>query len=145
MRERGCLLWTVASGTPSTSAFQSSSSIEDGVIDNYQILTPSTWMASLTDPFDNPGPYEEAAMNTPLLEDYEDASDFSGIDVLRSVRSFDPCMPCTVHMHTDRQRDVIAEDVTSCGCSSPRATNPPRRRSRRSSPGIDLASCFDHD
>ena len=91
--------------------------IEDGVIDNYQILTPSTWMASPTDPFGNPGPYEEAARNTPLLEEYTDAEDFSGIDILRSIRSFDPCMPCTVHLHTDRQADVITEDVTSCGCS----------------------------
>jgi hydrogenase large subunit len=91
--------------------------IEDGVIDNYQILTPSTWMASPTDPFGNPGPYEEAALNTPLLEEYEDEEDFSGIDVLRSIRSFDPCMPCTVHLHTDRAPDVITEDVTSCGCS----------------------------
>jgi hydrogenase large subunit len=91
--------------------------IEDGVIDNYQILTPSTWMASPTDPFGNPGPYEEAALNTPLLEEFTDESDFSGMDILRSIRSFDPCMPCTVHLHTDRQRDVITEDVTSCGCS----------------------------
>jgi hydrogenase large subunit len=91
--------------------------IDDGVIDNYQILTPSTWMASPTDPFGQPGPYEEATLNTPLLEEFDDAEDFSGLDILRSVRSFDPCMPCTVHMHTDRQRDVIAKDVSSCGCS----------------------------
>ncbi|WP_396611346.1 nickel-dependent hydrogenase large subunit [Haloferax sp. S1W] len=91
--------------------------IEDGVIDNYQILTPSTWMASPTDPFGNPGPYEEAARNTPLLEDFTDQSDFSGIDILRSIRSFDPCMPCTVHLHTDDRADVITEDVTACGCS----------------------------
>ena len=91
--------------------------IEDGVIDNYQILTPSTWMASPTDPFDQPGPYEEAATNTPLLEDYAGRDDFSGVDILRGVRSFDPCMPCTVHMHTDERKDVIAEDVSSCGCS----------------------------
>ena len=91
--------------------------IEDGVIDTYQILTPSTWMASPTDPFGNPGPYEEAALNTPLLEEFTDEEDFSGMDILRSIRSFDPCMPCTVHLHTDRRRDVITEDVTSCGCS----------------------------
>ena len=91
--------------------------IEDGVIDNYQILTPSTWMASPTDPFGNPGPYEEAARNTPLLEEYTDEADFTGIDILRGIRSFDPCMPCTVHLHSDRRADVITEDVTSCGCS----------------------------
>lgn len=91
--------------------------IEDGVIDNYQIVTPSTFMASPTDPFGNPGPYEEAAKNTPLLEDYTDQEDFTGMDILRSIRSFDPCMPCTVHLHTDDRPDVITEDVTSCGCS----------------------------
>lgn len=91
--------------------------IQDGVLDNYQILTPSTWMASPTDPFGNPGPYEEAARNTPLLEEFTDKAGFTGIDVLRSIRSFDPCMPCTVHLHTDQHRDVIAEDVTSCGCA----------------------------
>ncbi|MFB6168098.1 MAG: nickel-dependent hydrogenase large subunit [Haloferacaceae archaeon] len=91
--------------------------IEDGVIDNYQILTPSTWMASPADPFGQPGPYEEAARNTPLLEDYTDQEDFSGIDILRGIRSFDPCMPCTVHLHTDERADVITEDVTACGCS----------------------------
>jgi hydrogenase large subunit len=74
-------------------------------------------MASPTDPFANPGPYEEAARNTPLLEEYTDEEDFSGIDILRGIRSFDPCMPCTVHLHSDRQADVITEDVTSCGCS----------------------------
>jgi hydrogenase large subunit len=24
---------------------------------------------------------------------------FKGIDVMRTVRSFDPCLPCGVHMH----------------------------------------------
>ncbi|MDP1846684.1 MAG: nickel-dependent hydrogenase large subunit, partial [Solirubrobacteraceae bacterium] len=41
--------------------------IDNGVIENYQILTPSTWMASPKDPFGNPGPYEEAVLATPLL------------------------------------------------------------------------------
>ena len=30
--------------------------MDDGVLENYQILTPSTWMASPRDPFGNPGP-----------------------------------------------------------------------------------------
>ncbi|MBO0686833.1 MAG: nickel-dependent hydrogenase large subunit, partial [Candidatus Dormibacteraeota bacterium] len=54
--------------------------IDRGVIQNYQILTPSTWNASPKDPFSNPGPYEEAVLNTPLLENFERPEDFKGID-----------------------------------------------------------------
>ena len=89
--------------------------MDKGVIENYQILTPSTWMASPADPFGNPGPYEEAVMATPLLENYEKPEDFKGIDVLRAIRSFDPCMPCTTHVHTGEGR-VISREIVSCAC-----------------------------
>jgi hydrogenase large subunit len=85
-----------------------------GVIENYQILTPSTWMASPKDPFGNPGPYEEAVAATPLLENYERPEDYKGIDILRTIRSFDPCMPCTTHIHTPEK--VISRDVVTCAC-----------------------------
>src|SRR5262249_52226322 len=73
--------------------------LEQGRIANYQIVTPSPWMASPRAPFGLPGPYEEAVMNTPLLEEFARPEDFTGIDILRTIRSFDPCMPCTVHMY----------------------------------------------
>jgi hydrogenase large subunit len=88
--------------------------IDKGVIDNYQIVTPSTWMASPRDPFGNPGPYEEAVAATPLLENYEKPEDYKGIDILRAIRSFDPCMPCTTHIHTESR--VISRDVVTCAC-----------------------------
>jgi hydrogenase large subunit len=90
--------------------------MEDQVIENYQILTPSTWMASPKDPFGNPGPYEEAVAATPLLENYEKPEDFKGIDVLRAIRSFDPCMPCTTHIHTDDR--TISREVVTCACGA---------------------------
>jgi hydrogenase large subunit len=90
--------------------------IDKGVIENYQILTPSTWMASPADPFGNPGPYEEAVLATPLLENYEKPEDFKGIDVLRAIRSFDPCMPCTTHMHADDR--TITREIISCACGA---------------------------
>ncbi len=90
--------------------------MDKGVIENYQILTPSTWMASPKDPFGNPGPYEEAVMATPLLENYEKPEDFKGIDVLRALRSFDPCMPCTTHIHTDDK--TITREIISCACGA---------------------------
>ena len=88
--------------------------MDKGVIENYQIVTPSTWMASPKDPWGNPGPYEEAVLATPLLENYEKPEDFKGIDVLRAIRSFDPCMPCTTHIHTDDR--VITREVITCAC-----------------------------
>ena len=74
-------------------------------------------MASPKDPFGNPGPYEEAVMATPLLENYEKPEDFKGIDILRAIRSFDPCMPCTTHMHTGNGRTITREVVT-CACGA---------------------------
>jgi hydrogenase large subunit len=71
--------------------------IKGGQIANYQIISPSTWMASPRDAFGIPGPYEAALINTPLLEECHDSADFTGIDMLRTIRSFDPCMYCTVH------------------------------------------------
>ncbi len=88
--------------------------MDRGVIENYQILTPSTFMASPKDPWGNPGPYEEAVAATPLLENYEKPEDYKGIDILRTIRSFDPCMPCTTHIHTEGR--VISREVVTCAC-----------------------------
>jgi len=90
--------------------------MDGGVLENYQILTPSTWMASPKDPWGQPGPYEEAVLNTPLLEDFDDADDFRGIDILRTIRSFDPCMPCTTHIHTGS--GTIQREVVTCACGA---------------------------
>src|SRR5947209_1743853 len=56
------------------------------------------------------------AYDNPLLENYEKPEDFKGIDVLRAIRSFDPCMPCTTHIHTDDR--TISRDVVTCACGS---------------------------
>ncbi len=90
--------------------------IDDGVIGNYQILTPSTLNAQPRTPWGEPGPYEEAVLNTPLLEDYGDPDSYKGIDILRAIRSFDPCMPCTTHILVDGTDQMITRDVTTCAC-----------------------------
>ncbi len=90
--------------------------IEDGKLANYQVITPSNWNASPRDPWDQPGPYEEAVMNTPIIENPSDPKEFTGIDMMRAVRSFDPCMPCTAHLHTGP--DTVVREVNTCGCSS---------------------------
>jgi hydrogenase large subunit len=88
--------------------------LDGGRIANYQIVTPSTWMASPLDPFGAPGPYEKAVLNTPLLEEFEQPDQFTGIDILRTIRSFDPCMPCTVDLYAGER--VWHRDATSYAC-----------------------------
>ena len=89
---------------------------EDGALSNYQIVTPSTINASPRDPMGQPGPYEEAVMNTPIIEEFDNADDFKGIDILRTIRSFDPCMPCTTHTMVKDHDLVVTREVNTCGC-----------------------------
>ncbi|MET9631999.1 nickel-dependent hydrogenase large subunit [Lentzea sp. NPDC006480] len=71
--------------------------IKDGLIANYQPYPPTPWNASVRDSFGTPGPFEDAVQNTPIFEE-NSRENFKGIDIMRTVRSFDPCMPCGVHM-----------------------------------------------
>lgn len=64
------------------------------VIENYQIVGPSTFSGSPRDNAGTPGPCEAAVMATPLVS--SDPSE-RGIDVLRAIRSFDLCMCCATH------------------------------------------------
>jgi hydrogenase large subunit len=55
------------------------------------------WNASPRDQLGQPGPYEDAVTNLPIFEE-NGPEQFKGIDIMRTVRSFDPCLPCGVHM-----------------------------------------------
>ncbi|HXS68102.1 MAG TPA: nickel-dependent hydrogenase large subunit [Candidatus Polarisedimenticolia bacterium] len=72
--------------------------IRNGKIANYHPYPPTPWNGSPRDMYGTPGPYEDAVQNTPIFE--ENGQDkFKGIDIMRAVRSFDPCLPCGVHMY----------------------------------------------
>jgi len=71
--------------------------IRDGLIANYHPYPPTPWNASPRDVYGTPGPYEDAVQNTPIFEE-NGPDDFKGVDIMRAVRSFDPCLPCGVHM-----------------------------------------------
>jgi hydrogenase large subunit len=43
--------------------------------------------------------------NTPSFEE-NGPDNFKGIDIMRAVRSFDPCLPCGVHMNLGDGRVV---------------------------------------
>ena len=72
--------------------------IRDKKIANYHPYPPTPWNASPRDSLGQPGPDEDAVQNMPLFEE-NGRDDFRGIDIMRAVRSFDPCLPCGVHMY----------------------------------------------
>jgi hydrogenase large subunit len=72
--------------------------IRDGKIANYHPYPPTCWNANPRDVYGTPGPYEDAVQNTPIFEE-NGPGNFKGIDIMRTVRSFDPCLPCGVHMY----------------------------------------------
>lgn len=67
-------------------------SIRDGKIMNYQIVAPTSWNFSPRDSAGVPGALEAALVDAPVLPGEE-----SPVAVQHIVRSFDPCMVCTVH------------------------------------------------
>jgi hydrogenase large subunit len=71
--------------------------IKGGKIANYHPYPPTPWNGSVRDTYGTPGPYEDAVQNTPIFEE-NPPENFKGIDIMRAVRSFDPCLPCGVHM-----------------------------------------------
>jgi hydrogenase large subunit len=72
--------------------------IRGGKIANYHPYPPTPWNASPRDSYGTPGPYEDAIQGTPIFED-NPPEKFKGVDIMRAVRSFDPCLPCGVHMY----------------------------------------------
>src|ERR687887_1425558 len=79
--------------------------IRDGKIANYHPYPPTPWNGSPTDSYGTPGPYEDAVMGQPIFEE-NGPDNFRGIDIMRAVRSFDPCLPCGVHMYLGRGKTL---------------------------------------
>ena len=79
--------------------------IRDGKIANYHPYPPTPWNGSVRDIYGTPGPYEDSVQNTPIFEE-NGPDDFKGIDIMRAVRSFDPCLPCGVHMYLGPGREL---------------------------------------
>lgn len=66
--------------------------VADGKIANYQIIAPTTWNFSPRDVAGQPGALETALVGAPVRE-----GETEPVTVQHIVRSFDPCMVCTVH------------------------------------------------
>jgi hydrogenase large subunit len=65
--------------------------IKDKKIYNYQCVVPTTWNASPKDDEGNPGPIEQAIIGT-KIKDKDNP-----FEIVRIVRSFDPCLACAIH------------------------------------------------
>lgn len=71
--------------------------IENKVIKNYTIITPSAWNLSPKDNNNLRGPVEEALVGS-KIDDIRYAPTIIG----RIVRSFDPCLNCAAHITSDK-------------------------------------------
>ncbi|MFC1871422.1 nickel-dependent hydrogenase large subunit [Chloroflexota bacterium] len=74
--------------------------IKDKKIANYQCVVPTTWNVSPQDDKGNPGPIEQALIGTKIRD--ED----NPFEVVRIIRSFDPCLACSIHMVTPKGREL---------------------------------------
>lgn len=66
--------------------------VRSGKIENYQVIAPTTWNFSPRDQQEIPGALEQALVGTSVRPGETDP-----VAVQHVVRSFDPCMVCTVH------------------------------------------------
>src|SRR5918997_170559 len=88
--------------------------IRDGKIANYHPYPPTPWNGSPTDWYGTPGPYEDAVQGLPIFEE-NGPDNFKGIDIMRTVRSFDPCLPCGVHMYSGKGKILEARHSPTLG------------------------------
>ena len=64
---------------------------DQNLIDNYQVVTPSAWNMSPKDEKGLPGPVEQALTGVAVADENDP------VEINHIIRSFDPCMSCTVH------------------------------------------------
>jgi hydrogenase large subunit len=65
--------------------------IMDKKIAKYQLVVPTTWNGSPKDDRDRPGPIEQAILGTKIKDPG------NPYEIVRIVRSFDPCLACAIH------------------------------------------------
>jgi hydrogenase large subunit len=63
-------------------------------------VVPTTWNASPRDDQGQPGPIEQALIGTKIRDE---ANPF---EIVRIVRSFDPCLACAVHVITPKGNEL---------------------------------------
>lgn len=69
-------------------------------ISRYQCVVPSTWNMSPRDDLGQPGPLEQALIGTRVRDES------NPFELVRIVRSFDPCLACAVHVIAPKGRTL---------------------------------------
>ena len=80
--------------------------IGDHRIKHYQLVVPSTWNASPRDEKSVRGPYEQSLIGVPV-PDVDNP-----INIVRVIRSFDPCLACAIHLIDPQTNDIKVYKVT---------------------------------
>ena len=78
--------------------------IQDGKIENYQAIVPTTWNVSpRLDHSPERSAYEASMMDTEVKVAEQP------LEVLRSIHSFDPCLACSTHIYdpTGKEKTVV--------------------------------------
>jgi hydrogenase large subunit len=74
--------------------------IKDQKIANYQCVVPSTWNLCPRDGQGQPGPVEQALEGTRIKDEN------NPFEIVRIIRSFDPCLACAVHLITPKGKSL---------------------------------------
>ncbi len=74
--------------------------IKDKKIANYHAVVPTTWNMSPMDDKGQHGPAEQALIGTKVKDEK------NPFEIVRIVRSFDPCLACAIHVVTPKGRDL---------------------------------------
>ncbi len=91
---------------PSRGALSHYMDVQDGTIERYQIITPTLWNIGPRDGAGDPSILEEAVVG----DDVDDIENPLG--VMRTIRSFDPCLACGVHVRSpDAEYETVIEPV----------------------------------
>lgn len=81
---------------------------ENGKTTNYQAVVPTTWNAGPMDGQGQPGPIEQALIGTRVKDQR------NPFELVRIVRSYDPCLSCAVHVVTPKGEDLGRFVVGDC-------------------------------
>ena len=79
--------------------------LEDGKIENYQVVTPTAWNIGPRDGEGALGPIEQALVGSPIV----DTSD--PVELGHVARSFDSCLVCTVHAYDGKTGKELSKFV----------------------------------
>jgi hydrogenase large subunit len=79
--------------------------IKDKKIANYQCVVPTTWNGSPRDDNGVPGAIEQALIGTKIRDEK------NPFEIVRIIRSFDPCIACAVHVLKPEGKELVRLEV----------------------------------